>query len=64
MQTITDYPETCRQGIKTISDALKTDYETAYALLSLEAVLYDLYPSDAVVINMVLRDNKASVQIN
>lgn len=56
MPTLADYPETCRQSIKVISDSLKTDYQTAYAMMLLEAALYDLYPSDNEVLNIILDD--------
>lgn len=59
MQSIDDYPETCRQAIETVADQLNTDYETAYAIMCLKAVLWDLYPSDKVVVSMIL-DGKHS----
>lgn len=54
MQAIDEYPETCRQAIETVADKLNTDYETAYAIMCLEAVLWDLYPSDKVIVSMIL----------
>ena len=54
---LNEYPESCRDAIKAIAEKLNTDHETAYAILCLEAVLWDLYPSDAVIVSMVTGKN-------
>lgn len=56
MPTLADYPETCRKSIQVISDSLRTDYQTAYAMMLLEAALYDLYPSDDEILDIILDD--------
>lgn len=62
MPALEEFPETCRQSIKTIADALTTDYDTAYAIICLEALLWDLYPSDTMIVSMVLRDKDRAEQ--
>lgn len=56
MPTLEAYPETCRKSIQVISERLKTDYNTAYAMMLLEAAMYDLYPSDDEVLDILLDD--------
>lgn len=56
MQTLESFPKSCRSSIRTVAEELNIDYETAYAMLSLEAVLMDLYPSDGVVVTVLLKD--------
>lgn len=56
MSTVNDYPESCQSAIQTISKEIGVDHKTAYAMLSLEAVLYDLSPSDEKVVSMLLED--------
>ena len=60
MNALECYPESCRWSIKTVADRLKIDYDEAYALISLNALLMDLYPSDTVVVRMVLEDAEAA----
>lgn len=52
------YPATCRKSIQTIAEKLGTDYDTAYAIICLEAVLWDLYPSDDVIVSMLVKEEK------
>lgn len=54
MKAIEEFPESCKQSIKAISERLNTDYETAYAIMCMEAILWDLYPSDKAIVEMVL----------
>jgi len=54
MPVLEDYPENCRPSIITVSDALKTDYETAYSMILLTACLYDLYPSETEVADRII----------
>jgi len=56
LQTLEQYPKECRWSIKTVAKELHTDYETAYAMIALNALLMDLYPSDVVVVRMILDD--------
>ena len=53
MKTIEDFPERVRKSVRTVSKRLKTDYETAYRTILLEAALYDLSPSDADIVGML-----------
>lgn len=53
---LADYPEPCRQSIQTVSEKIGVDHKIAYAMLSLEAVLYDMRPSDEQVLEMLLED--------
>ena len=54
------YPGECKKSVETVSDALNVDGETAYALISLYAVLMDLSTRDIKVVNMILEDNGKS----
>lgn len=54
MPVLEDYPENCRPFIITVSDALKTDYETAYSMILLTACLYDLYPYQTEVADRII----------
>ena len=54
MKTLEDYPESLRKGIRTIAERLGTDYETAHSAICLESVLWDLYPSDDIVVSRIL----------
>lgn len=54
MRTLDDYPAACRQSIQTIAERLETNYETAYALMCLQAVLWDFNPSDKEVEERIL----------
>ena len=58
MKTLEAFPENCQWSVKTVSEKLKTDYETAYAMIVLNALLMDLYPSDTVVVRIILEDAK------
>lgn len=55
---MSDLPESCQKAIQTISKEMGVDPHTAYAMLSLEAVLYDLSPSDERTVNMLLQNNQ------
>ncbi|MBQ9265342.1 MAG: hypothetical protein IJ189_14210 [Clostridia bacterium] len=63
MQCIEEFPETCRRSIKTIAEKLDTDYDTAYAMICLEAILWDLYPSDTVIVSMILKGSNRSENV-
>ena len=39
-------PKTCVQSVKTVSEELHIDSETAYAMLAIQAILNDTSPSD------------------
>lgn len=56
MKTIEAFPASCRSSIRAIAERLNTDYETAYAMMCLEAILWDLYPSDDVIVSMIFRN--------
>ena len=56
MKEIESYPVLCRQAIRKVAKRLKTDYETAYAMICLKAVMMDLKPSDAIVSDTLIRD--------
>ena len=58
MRGIDSYPENCRRSIRIVADKLHTDYETAYTAILIEAMLYDLHPSDDVIIPMILREEE------
>lgn len=64
MQAIEEFPEPCRQSIKAIAEKLDTDYDTAYAIICLEATLWDLYPSDTMIVSMVLDKKRSESQTN
>ena len=49
-------PETCGDAVKTIAERLKTDASTAYTILCLESVLWDLDPSDKGLLRIILDD--------
>lgn len=53
---IEDYPKPCRDAITRISKKLNTDYETAYAMMTLNALLFDLHPSAPEIEEMILGD--------
>lgn len=61
MNGINSYPFGCRHGIRTLSELLCTDYQTAYSMMLLTAALMDLYPGDQRVIDMILKDCKVEV---
>lgn len=50
-------PVGCRQNVKTLSEKLKTDMETAYAMILMAAMLTDLSTDDERVVDMLLKDN-------
>ena len=58
MPTLEDYPDNCRQSILTVSEALKTDIETAYAAILLTACLSDYYPYQREVVDEILANCK------
>ena len=58
MQALEEFPESCRNSIKSVSERLNTDYDTAYAMICLEAVLWDLYPSDDLIVSMLIKKDK------
>ena len=50
------YPEPCRKNIDEITGNVKTDEETAYAMILLTAALMDLCPADPKVAEIILDD--------
>lgn len=50
-------PIGCRQNVKTLAGKLKTDMETAYAMILMTAMLTDLSTDDERVVEMLLKDN-------
>lgn len=48
--------EKCRKSVQRISEAVRTDEETAYAMVLMTALLMDLRPDDDEVLEMVLKD--------
>lgn len=56
MPSISHYPAQCRQSIEAVADKFRTDYDTAYAMILLEALLYDLNPADSCVAEMIIND--------
>lgn len=50
-------PVGCRQNVKTLAEKLKTDMETAYAMILMTAMLTDLSTDDERVVDMLLKDN-------
>ena len=53
---IEKYPDGCRKHIQYLSEMLCTDYETAYAMMLMTALLTDLHPEDEEVYRMILKD--------
>ena len=47
----------CRQNGETLGGKLKTDLETAYAMILMTAMLTDLSTDDERVVEMLLKDN-------
>lgn len=62
--TLESYPESCQWSIQTVADKLKIGYDEAYALITLNALLMDLYPSDTVVVRTILEDVERAKQSN
>ena len=56
--TAVNFPKPCRENIKTITNAVNTDAETAYAMLIMTATLMDLCPSDPKTAEIILDDCK------
>lgn len=54
---VVGYQDECKKNVEAVSDALNIDGDTAYALISLYAVLMDLSTSDAKVAQMIFEDN-------
>lgn len=54
---VVGYPDECKTNVEAVSDALNIDGDTAYALISLYAVLMDLSTSDVKVVQMIFEDN-------
>lgn len=54
MASIEDFPGKYRNSVRKVSKKLKTDYATAYRMLLLEALLYDMNPADAEVADQVI----------
>lgn len=52
------YPEPCRENMETIMNNVKTDTQTAYAMILLTATLMDLQPSDPKVAEIIMDDCK------
>lgn len=60
MPVLADYPENCRNSILLVSDALKTDIETAYSMILLTACLNDYYPYQEEVVDDILSHHTTS----
>ena len=56
MTSLIMYPKNCRKNISRITNATGASVETAYAMMLLTATLYDLDPSDPMVMKMILDD--------
>ncbi len=56
MAEIRDFPAVYRKSIRKVSKKLKTDYVTAYRMILLEALLYDMNPADAEVADLLIAD--------
>ena len=54
MAKISDFPKQYRKSVRRVSRAFKTDYVTAYRMIVLEALLYDLNPADTEVADLLL----------
>lgn len=46
----------CKKSVRRISEIVRTDEETAYAMVLMTALLMDLRPDDDEVLEMVLKD--------
>lgn len=57
-KTLDNYPEGCRENIRTIVNAVHTELEATYAMILLMAALMDLCPSDPKVAEIILDDYK------
>lgn len=49
-------PDAYRENVRKVSAALCTDEETAFSMMLIAAVMTDLGPNDARVVEMILRD--------
>ena len=58
------YPETCKGNIQTITNAVETEIETAYAMILLTATLMDLHPDDPKVAEIILEDVRRIQEAN
>ena len=58
IQTASCYPEQCRENLETLMSNVKTDANTAYAMILMTATLMDLRPSDPKVVEIILDDCK------
>ena len=56
MKKISDFPKAYRKAVRKVSKKLRTDYLTAYRMILLEALLYDLNPQDAEVADLLIGD--------
>lgn len=56
MKKISDFPKAYRKAVRKVSKKLQTDYVTAYRMILLEALLYDLNPQDAEVADLLIGD--------
>jgi len=56
MVSLSDFPKTYQASIRKAAEKLNTDYQTAYAMLLLEAMLWDLSVSDQAVIDLLIKD--------
>ena len=58
------YPETCRENIQTILNAVETEAGTVYAMILLTATLMDLRPDDPKVAEIILEDVRRIQAVN
>jgi len=56
MAQLIDFPKKYRKSVRKVSKKLKTDYITAYRMIILEALLYDMNPEDAEVADLLIED--------
>ena len=56
MQGLEALPTGCRKQIVTAAKKMKTDYETAYAMLCLESALWDIPMSDDRILQVLSED--------
>ena len=56
MEALNGYPKLCRESIRQVRDALRTDVHTAYAMILMTAALMDLRPEDDRVVEYIFQD--------
>ena len=63
-KTLESYPESCRDNIRAIIDAVHTELEATYAMILLTAALMDLSPDSPKVAEIILDDYKRIQAVN